>query len=140
MTHLDSTDGLARRAVLAGGLGLAAVAAPSLTQAKEDKPQMDKTMYGLIGQMKAAPGKRDELVAILAESTEGMPGCLSYIVAKDAADADALWITEVWTDKDSHAASLKLPAVQVAIAKARPIIAGFGHRFETAPVGGVGLG
>ena len=77
-------------------------------------------------------------VAILAESTEGMPGCLSYIVAKDATNADALWITEVWTDKDSHAASLKLPAVQAAIAKARPIIAGFGHRFETVPVGGVG--
>ena len=97
-------------------------------------------MYGLIGQMKAAPGKRDELVAILSESTGGMPGCLSYIVATDATDADALWITEVWTDKDSHAASLKLPAVQAAIAKARPIIAGFGHRFETVPVGGVGLG
>jgi len=95
-------------------------------------------MYGLIGQMKAAPGKRDELAAILAEGTGGMPGCLSYIVAKDAADADALWITEVWTDKDSHAASLKLPAVQAAIAKARPIIAGFGYRFETVPVGGVG--
>jgi quinol monooxygenase YgiN len=128
-----------RRALLAGGLALAAVAAPSLTQAKEDKAPMDKGMYGLIGQMKAAPGKRDELVAILSESTDGMPGCLSYIVAKDAADADALWITEVWTDKDSHAASLKLPAVQAAIAKARPIIAGFGHRFETVPVGGVGL-
>jgi len=97
-------------------------------------------MYGLIGQMKAAPGKRDELVAILAEDTQGMPGCLSYIVAKDTTDADALWITEVWTDKDSHAASLKLPSVQAAIAKGRPIIAGFGHRFETAPVGGVGLG
>jgi quinol monooxygenase YgiN len=132
MTH--PTDDIERRALLAGGLALAAVAAPSLTQAKEDKP-----MYGLIGQMKAAPGKRDELVAILAESTEGMPGCLSYIVAKDAADADALWITEVWTDKDSHAGSLKLPSVQAAIAKARPIIAGFGHRFETMPIGGVGL-
>jgi quinol monooxygenase YgiN len=68
-----------------------------------------------------------------------MPGCLSYIVAKDAADVDALWITEVWTDKDSHAASLKLASVQAAITKARPIIAGFGHRFETVPVGGVGL-
>jgi len=134
MTHLDSTDGLARRAVLAGGLAVAATAGASAVQAQENK-----TMYGLIGQMKAAPGKRDELVAILAESTEGMPGCLSYIVAKDAADADALWITEVWTDKDSHAASLKLPAVQAAIAKARPIIAGFGHRFETVPVGGAGL-
>ncbi|KQY28217.1 antibiotic biosynthesis monooxygenase [Caulobacter sp. Root487D2Y] len=128
------SNAIERRALLAGGLALAAVAAPSLTQAKEDK-----TMYGLIGQMKAAPGKRDELAAILAESTEGMPGCLSYIVAKDATDADALWITEVWTDKDSHAASLKLPAVQAAIAKARPIITGFGHRFETTPIGGVGL-
>ncbi len=97
-------------------------------------------MYGLIGQMKAAPGKRDELVAILSEDTQGMPGCLSYIVATDASDADALWITEVWTDKDSHAASLKLPAVQAAIAKARPIIAGFGHRFETVPVAGVRAG
>jgi quinol monooxygenase YgiN len=130
-----SPDDIERRAVLAGGLALAAVAAPSLGQAKEDK-----AMYGLIGQMKAAPGKRDELVVILSESTDGMPGCLSYIVAKDAADADALWITEVWTDKDSHAASLQLPTVQAAITKARPIIAGFGHRFETVPVGGVGPG
>lgn len=135
MTHLDSTDGLARRAVLAGGLAVSALAPVSTVQAQETQP-----MYGLIGQMKAAPGKRDELVAILSESTEGMPGCLSYIVAKDAADADALWITEVWTDKGSHAASLKLPAVQAAITKARPIIAGFGHRFETTPVAGVGLG
>jgi quinol monooxygenase YgiN len=132
MTH--SLDDIERRAVLAGGLALAALTASSPAQATEDK-----TMYGLIGQMKAAPGKRDELVGILSESTEGMPGCLSYIVAKDATDADALWITEVWTDKDSHAASLKLPAVQAAIARARPIIAGFGHRFETVPIGGVGL-
>jgi quinol monooxygenase YgiN len=123
-----------RRALIAGGLALAAVAGPALAQAKEEN-----TMYGLIGQMKAAPGKRDELVAILSESTGGMPGCLSYVVAKDTADADALWITEVWTDKASHAASLQLPAVQAAIAKARPIIAGFGHRFETIPIGGVGL-
>jgi quinol monooxygenase YgiN len=133
------SNAIERRTLLAGGLALATVAAPSLTQAQENKTPMDKGMYGLIGQMKAAPGKRDDLVAILSESTEGMPGCLSYIVAKDAADADALWITEVWTDKDSHAASLKLPSVQAAIAKARPIIAGFGHRFETVPVGGVGL-
>jgi quinol monooxygenase YgiN len=126
-------DDIARRALLAGGLALAVAAAPSITQAQE------KAMYGLIGQMKAAPGKRDELVTILSEGTEGMPGCLSYIVARDATDADALWITEVWTDKASHAASLQLPAIQAAIAKARPIIAGFGHRFETAPVGGVGL-
>ncbi|WP_421737916.1 putative quinol monooxygenase [Caulobacter sp.] len=96
-------------------------------------------MYGLIGQMIATSGKRDELITILSEGTGQMPGCLSYIVAKDAANADAIWITEVWTDAASHAGSLKLPAVQAAITKARPIIAGFGQRFETVPVGGVGL-
>ena len=61
------------------------------------------------------------------------------IVANDATNADAIWITEVWDSAASHQASLKLPAVQEAISKARPIIAGFGERFETAPVGGVGL-
>lgn len=136
MTLQHSPDGMARRDVLASGLAAAAAVVASATvQAKENKP-----MYGLIGQMKAAPGKRDALIAILSEGTAGMPGCLSYIVARDVTDADALWITEVWTDKDSHAGSLKLPAVQAAIAKARPIIAGFGHRFETVPIGGVGLG
>ena len=91
-------------------------------------------MYGLIGKMSAAAGKRDELVAILAEGTGGMPGCLSYIVAKDATDPDGLWITEVWDSPESHKASLGLPAVQAAIAKGRPLIAGFSNRVETVPV------
>jgi quinol monooxygenase YgiN len=98
-----------------------------------------KPMYGLIGQMKVVPGKRAELVAILLEGTGAMPGCLSYIVAEDAADADALWITEVWDSKQSHDQSLKLPAVQAAIGKGRPLIAGFGSRTETMPLGGFGL-
>jgi quinol monooxygenase YgiN len=96
-------------------------------------------MYGLIGKMMAAPGQRDTLIAILLESTEAMPGCLSYIVAKDPKEADAIWITEVWDNKDSHAASLTLPAVKAAIAKARPLVAGFSDHHITEPVGGVGL-
>ncbi|WP_404712498.1 putative quinol monooxygenase [Sphingomonas sp. MMS24-J13] len=97
------------------------------------------TMYGLIGQMKAQPGKRSELAAILLEGTGAMPGCLSYIVAEDLEDADTLWISEVWDNKASHDASLKLPAVQAAIAKGRPLIAGFGSQTETVPLGGFGL-
>jgi quinol monooxygenase YgiN len=96
-------------------------------------------MYGLIGKMLAAPGQRDALMATLLEGVAGMPGCLSYIVAKDPADANAMWITEVWDNKASHEASLSLPSVQAAIAKDRPLIAGFGERFETEPVGGHGL-
>jgi quinol monooxygenase YgiN len=68
-----------------------------------------------------------------------MPGCLSYVVAHDPDDADALWITEVWDSEASHKASLGLPAVQEAIAMARPLIAGFDSRVVTAPIGGIGL-
>jgi quinol monooxygenase YgiN len=96
-------------------------------------------MYGLIGKMKATPGQRDALVAILLEGTQAMPGCRSYIVARDATDADAIWVTEVWDSAASHQASLALPGVKAAIAQARPILAGFGERFETEPLGGHGM-
>jgi len=95
--------------------------------------------YGLFGKMVAAPGKRDELIGYLLAGTGAMPGCLIYVIAKSPTEPDAIWITEVWATKQHHADSLKLPAVQAAIARARPIIAGFGERFETVPVGGVGL-
>ena len=96
-------------------------------------------MYGLIGKITATAGQRDALAAILLEGTQSMPGCLSYVVAADATDADALWVSEVWDSQASHQASLKLPAVQAAIAKGRPLIAGFSNRVETMPLGGHGL-
>jgi quinol monooxygenase YgiN len=96
-------------------------------------------MYGLIGKMTTAAGKRDELIAVLLESTGEMPGCLSYIVAKDSGDENAIWITEVWESKASHDASLSLPEVRQAIAKGRPLIAGFSDGVTTMPVGGYGL-
>ena len=96
-------------------------------------------MYGLIGKMTAVSGKRDELAAAMLEGTTAMPGCLSYVIAHDSTDPDALWITEVWDTRENHAASLALPAVQAAIAKGRPLIAGFSNRVETTPIGGFGL-
>lgn len=96
-------------------------------------------MYGLIGKMLAAPGNRDALAEILLQGIAGMPGCLSYIVAQDPTNPDALWVTEVWASQAEHQASLSLPSVRAAITQARPIIAGFGERFETTPLGGQGL-
>jgi quinol monooxygenase YgiN len=98
-----------------------------------------KKMYGLIGKMSAVEGKRDELIAILIQGTGEMPGCLSYVVASDPADANAIWVTEVWEDEASHKASLSLPAVRGAIAKGKPLIAKFDRGVTTEPVGGHGL-
>lgn len=96
-------------------------------------------MYGLIGKIVAVEGKREALIDILMGGTAEMPGCLSYVIAHDSSDPNSLWITEVWSSQEMHQASLSLPAVQQAITQGRPLIAGFGERFETAPVGGHGL-
>jgi quinol monooxygenase YgiN len=97
-------------------------------------------MYGLMGKMTTVPGKRDEFISILLESAgSSMPGCLSYVIAKDPSEPDAIWITEVWDSEESHRASLALPAVQAAIKRGKPLIAGFSNRVVTEPVGGHGL-
>jgi quinol monooxygenase YgiN len=103
------------------------------------KANEEKKMYGLIGKLTAVAGQRDALIAILLEGVRDMPGCLSYVVAKDSAGADTIWITEVWNSEDSHKASLTLPSVKDAIGRGKPLIAGFGERVVTEPVGGHGL-
>ena len=118
-----------RRVVVQGLAGM--VTAASVHQ--------ESQMYGLIAKMTATPGSRDALTALLLKGTTAMPGCLSYVVAHDPAEPDAMWITEVWDNEASHKGSLSLPAVQAVIAEARPLIAGFSNRVVTRPVGGVGL-
>ena len=93
-------------------------------------------MHGLITQLITAPDGRDTLVRILAAATTDMPGCRGYVIALDASRDDAVWITEIWSDSDSHAASLKLQAVQEAMSKGRPLITGIGTRVTTHPVAG----
>jgi len=91
-------------------------------------------MYGLIGKLIAVDGKRDELIEILLTGTANMPGCLSYVIAQDKAEANAIWITEVWESYAHHQASLTLPSVTEAIARGRHLISGMSDRYETIPV------
>ena len=86
-------------------------------------------MHGLIGKITVKPGTRDQFLRLMLSGLDGMPGCLSYIVANDPARADTVWVTEVWESEAHHRASLQLPAVKAAIAGAMPLIDGF----ETSP-------
>ena len=96
-------------------------------------------MYGLIVKMVAAAGKREELISVLLQGTAAMPGCLSYVIARDSADDDGIWITEVWDNKASHDASLSLPVVQKTIEEAHPLIAAFTNKVDKMAAGGQGL-
>lgn len=96
-------------------------------------------MYGLIVKMTIVPGKREEMIRVLKESAADMPGCLSYVVAKDAADENVLWVTEVWDSPASHEASLSLQQVKSAIPQAKPLVANFERIAVTNAVWGHGL-
>jgi quinol monooxygenase YgiN len=93
-------------------------------------------MWGMIAKITTNPGKREEMIAILQGSAAGLPGCLSYVVAADAAQEDVLWVTEVWASQADHDASLTLRQVQDAVPRARPLVAKFDRVAVTRPAWG----
>lgn len=99
--------------------------------------------YGLIGKMTALPGRRDELLELLRQGAalmgEAPIGCLLYLISTAADDQDALWVTEVWTSKAAHDASLSIEGVREIIGQAVPLIAGMSDRIEFTPTAGIGL-
>ncbi|HKS80714.1 MAG TPA: antibiotic biosynthesis monooxygenase [Candidatus Acidoferrales bacterium] len=101
--------------------------------------QEEKAMWGMIVKVTTVTGKRDEMIGVLKGSAANMPGCLSYVVAKDAADENILWVTEVWDSEESHDAALSLPAVKDAIPRGKELVANYERIATTAPVWGVGL-
>lgn len=103
---------------------------------------MTDTAYGLCGKIVATPGQGDLLAGHLLEAAtalEDVAGCHLYLVNRDPVEAEAVWVVEVWESAEAHRASLELGAMQELIARARPVIAAMGERFELAPIGGKGL-
>jgi quinol monooxygenase YgiN len=121
---------IARRPMLAG-VALAILGAGA---ARAVPMEDEQETYGLIAKIRCKPGARPALAAILNSDSGEMPGCIAYLIAADLKDEDVLWVTEFWESKHAHEESLKLPAVQEAIAEGRPLIAGFEMAVETRPI------
>jgi quinol monooxygenase YgiN len=95
--------------------------------------------FSMHGKLVAKPGQRDALVKLILEGSQDLPNCDIYLVHVSNEEPDAIWVTEVWRTEGDHAASLQLPQVKATIAKARPLIAGFGESTKMVAVGGLGL-
>jgi quinol monooxygenase YgiN len=99
-------------------------------------------MYAMNGKLQAQPGKRTVLVDILlraAKLVSTMRGCRSYIVLEDVQDESAVWVFEMWDDKESHDTSLRDEKVRGLIAEAMPILVGTPSGSELRVAGGVGV-
>lgn len=99
--------------------------------------------YGLHGKLKATEGNGEKLASILLEAARLVStakGCHLYIVSKDKANNEMVWITEVWDSKEDHDNSLKVPGVRELISQAMPILDGPPEKGQELEIlGGVGL-
>jgi quinol monooxygenase YgiN len=98
--------------------------------------------FGMHGRIVAQPGQGDQLAGMLLEAAKGLeenPECLLYVVSRSLDDPDSVWVTEAWTDRAGHDASLQDEAARALIGRARPLIAAFADRAEFRPEGGKGL-
>ena len=91
-------------------------------------------MWGMIVRITTVGRKRDEMVSKLRTAATEMPGCLSYVVAKDTSHEDVLWVTEIWESQAKHEASLVLPQVRMAMAHVRPLVSRFERVAVTEPI------
>ena len=96
--------------------------------------------YGFVGSMKAKPGHRDDVVAILLSGVDGLRqvGCDLYLVGVSNADDVTIWVSEVWSSKEAHDASLQLPETRAAIGAAMPMLTGDFSNAELTIRGGLG--
>ncbi|MBA6262835.1 putative quinol monooxygenase [Colwellia sp. Bg11-12] len=106
-----------------------------------NKQVRESMKFGMQAVLIAAEGKGDELANFMLEASETvskMDGCILYLVQQSLIDNSKVLVTELWDNKESHAASLTNEAVRAIIMKAKPIIIGMDHN-PAKYIGGHGI-
>ncbi len=102
---------------------------------------MIMSKFAMYAKFQAQPGQGDALARILLEAaaqSEAVEGCELYIVNAAAEDPDTIWVTELWSDAEAHAASLRNEDTHALIGRARPLIASV-EPIKLRPLGGKGM-
>jgi quinol monooxygenase YgiN/quercetin dioxygenase-like cupin family protein len=92
----------------------------------------------------AQPGRGDELANMLlaaAASLENTAGCELYVINRDAANPDVVWVTELWLSQEALDASLEQLQTeegQARIAEVQALLTGPPEEIALRPLGGIG--
>jgi quinol monooxygenase YgiN len=98
--------------------------------------------FGMQVRFTALPGKGHDFVALLRDQEVDLgdfEACLLYLISQEAENPDVVWVSEVWVDRESHAASLEHPHVRALIERALPLLAGPPEALHLVPAGGKGI-
>ena len=99
--------------------------------------------YGLHNKLNAIEGKGLELSKILLEAADllaNAEGCQLYLISKSEHDPDEIWVSEVWSNQDSHQQSLQSPAIRALIDRAMPLLKRSPEKGQVLTViGGLGV-
>lgn len=99
-------------------------------------------VFGMIGRMKAEPGKGEELASIVLDGAAALGAdedCLMYVVGLSQDDPDTVLVSEAWRTEEAHRASLERDEVRALISRAGPLLAGPPEPIRMRPLGGKGL-
>jgi quinol monooxygenase YgiN len=99
--------------------------------------------YALLNKLTAKPGRRDDVVKILIESAkmfDDNDACLMYLVGEAVDDPNVIWVTDLWTSGEEHAAALKAPELRPYVERAMPMLEGMPEQLEVRPRGGKAAG
>lgn len=96
---------------------------PALLTALDDRP----AAFTVHAWMSARPGRRDALAATIhrvARLCREHGGLRTHTVNADQDDPDALWVTEIWTDRATHDTVTRSAPVRAASRDLQPLLAG----------------
>jgi len=94
--------------------------------------------YGSHGSLRAKAGRGGDLEALLLEAAQALENnedCLLYMVARSTEDKDLILVTEAWTSREAHGASLQDEAVKSLIQRGMPLIEQMSTLSEFVPAG-----
>jgi quinol monooxygenase YgiN len=100
------------------------------------------TAVARYGKAVAHPGRVEALAGHLLAAAEGLsgdPGCLLYLVNREKADPDTVWVTEVWRSQADLDASLARIRGSDQVAAAMALVKDW-QMIELEPLGGKGPG
>ena len=84
----------------------------------------DVSRFSVYGRMTAQPGQRDALIERFKDLLRiGVPGLEACSINAVLDDPDAIWVTQLWTDKAAHDTGTRSAVVVTATERVMSLVA-----------------